>query len=560
MARWNKAVGEEISAGDVIAEVETDKAVVDFDATDDAFLAQILVPEGTKDILVGQPVAIFVQDEEDVAAFANFTAGDVGAGASAAAAAPEPAAVEPAAAVPAAAATSWPPHQVQGMPALSPTMEQGNLARWNVKVGDKIEADGVIAEVETDKAVVDFEATDDAYVAALLVAEGEKNIAVGKPVIVLVEEESDVAAFANFTAADAGAEPAAAGAPAPAAALAAAAPAATPAAAPARVPGVVSDISSNIPGAPPTRLTEPASGIRASPRAKAAAGREGLELQTITGSGPLGRIVESDVVAAAAAPRQPVAAATAEVAAPVATTTFGEPATASSLYTDQPVSQIRKIIAARLTESKQTIPHYYLSMDCEVDTLLALRAKINGDAGSQFKLSVNDFIIKASALACKQVPEANSSWQGDTIREYHTVDINVAVATEKGLMTPLVPEADRLGLRSINSEVKDLATAAQSGKLHPDKMRSGTFTISNLGMFGITSFSAVINPPQACILAVGGTQQRVVPDSSSESGFRTANVMSVTLSCDHRVVDGAVGAQWLQHFKAFVEDPTRMLL
>jgi len=299
--------------------------------------------------------------------------------------------------------------------------------------------------------------------------------------------------------------------------------------------------------------TEPcySGGVKASPLARNTATTEGVDLASVQGSGPGGRIIHADVVASKQQPAQ-------QFIRP----TFAAPP-AGAAYTDIPNSQIRRVIASRLTQSKQQIPHYYLSVDLNVDKLLNLRTQLNEKANGQYKLSVNDFVVKASALALRKVPEANSSWTEEAIRRFHTVDINVAVNTDRGLMTPLLPSADKMGLATINNTIKELAQKAKDNKLSPTEMQSGTFTISNLGMFGIKNFSAVINPPQACILAVGASDKRVIVNESSKdpnNQFTTANFMSVTLSCDHRVVDGAIGAQWLAAFREYIEDPVKMLL
>lgn len=281
-------------------------------------------------------------------------------------------------------------------------------------------------------------------------------------------------------------------------------------------------------------------------------------MSAFAGTGGNGRVTKADVEvyldakAAAPAPAA-VAAAPAAAAASAAFEYDGE-------WSDLPVSSVRKIIANRLLESKQTIPHYYLSIDCQIDELMAVRAKLNNEANGEYKLSVNDFIIKASALAMAHVPEVNSSWMDTFIRQHHTVDISVAVSTDNGLITPIVFDADKIGLSTIGNTVKELAGRARENKLQPAEFQGGTFTISNLGMFGVKNFSAIVNPPQACILAVGGSEKRVIVDESSENGLGVGTMMSVTLSCDHRVVDGAVGAAWLQHFKKNLEDPLRMLL
>jgi len=282
----------------------------------------------------------------------------------------------------------------------------------------------------------------------------------------------------------------------------------------------------------------------ASPLAKALAGQAGVSIGSVKGTGPGGRVVGSDVVAfSQSAPS--VGAAPADA------------------FTDIPNSNIRKITAQRLTMSKQTIPHYYLTVDCRVDELMKVRQVLNDKANGEYKLSVNDFVVKASALACRKVPEANSSWSDNAIRRFNTVDVNVAVNTDKGLLTPIVFNADKLGLAAIANNVKDLAEKAKAGKLKPEQFTGGTFTISNLGMFGIKQFAAVINPPQVCILAVGGAEKRVIVNekaTGSSDQYSVANYMSVTLSCDHRVVDGALGAEWLKHFKQYIEDPMKMLL
>lgn len=253
----------------------------------------------------------------------------------------------------------------------------------------------------------------------------------------------------------------------------------------------------------------------------------------------------------------PAAAASAPAQIPTAYTPQGA---AGEAYTDIPTTSMRKIIASRLTESKQQIPHYYVTVEINMDKTNKLREVLNKSAEGKYKLSVNDFVIKASALALKSVPEVNSAWQGDFIRQYNTADICVAVATPAGLITPILTSAESKGLSTISSQVKDLATRARDGKLSPQEYQGGSFTISNLGMFGVSNFTAVINPPQSCILAVGGAQQKVVADETAESGFAVRNVMEVTLSADHRVVDGAVGATWLQSFKGFMENPLKMML
>nr|CAG4645639.1 EOG090X08YX [Lynceus sp. MCZ IZ 141354] len=285
--------------------------------------------------------------------------------------------------------------------------------------------------------------------------------------------------------------------------------------------------------------------VFASPLARKLAAEQGIALANVCKtSGYQGSVTSKDLKSVAGAPAPSAAAAPAP----------------GAKFVDIPVTNIRNVIAKRLLQSKQTIPHYYLSVDVTMDHALQLRQEFNSQLGTSGKLSVNDFIIKASALACRKVPEANSSWQESYIRQYSTVDVNVAVSTDRGLITPIVFGADRKGLLTISEDVRALAAKAREGKLQPHEFQGGTFSISNLGMFGVRNFSAIINPPQACILAIGATQKRLLPDPDSENGYRIADVMSVTLSCDHRVVDGAIGAQWLAACKSFLEKPHTMLL
>jgi len=501
-------------------------------------VAKILVPAGTNDVEVGKPIFVTVEDEDDTGAFASFD----GSASEAPAAPAAPAAPEPAAAPPAAPAMNFPSHKLEGLPALSPTMETGNLVEWLVKEGDAFGPGDVLARIETDKATVDLEAQDEGIVAKILVPGGSNDVEVGTPMFVIVEEEEDVAAFATFTGVAAAAAPAASSAPsAPAAG--------SPAAA-----------------APAAQVNASGGRIMASPLAKKVAAAKGLVLSLIAGTGPNGRIVERDVLAASeagtatASSQAPAAAAAAPVkaatpAAPAA------PAAPGATYTDIPNTQMRKVIAKRLVESKQTIPHYYLSVECEMDNLLNLRKTLLADHSA--KVSVNDFIVKASGYALKQVPEVNAQWDADAIRYLDNVDICVAVATDGGLVTPIVANVPSLGLTDISAAVKDLAGRAREGKLQPAEMIGGTFTVSNLGMFGVSHFTSIINPPQVGILAVGGTIPRVVPTGDPDPDapqYRTAQVMTVTLSCDHRVVDGAVGAQWLKAFKGCIQDPMKLLL
>lgn len=419
-------------------------------------------------------------------------------------------------------------------------MELGTIVSWEKKEGDKLNEGDLLAEIETDKATMGFETPEEGYLAKILVAAGTKEVPIGKLVCIIVENEADIAAFKDFKD-DGASAPKAAAAPAP--------PAPTPAPAPraaAPPPPPTPSFSAPIPA--------PSAGDRvyASPLAKRLAAEKGLNLASVgSGSGLFGAVKTSDLSRATAG----AAASAPSAAAPVGAPAAGGP------FTDIPLSSIRNVIAKRLLQSKQTIPHYYLTVDIKMDEVLKLRKKLNSMTEKDgIKLSVNDFIVKATALASKKVPEANSAWMDTFIREFHSVDVSIAVATDKGLITPIVFNADKKGLSRIREETNLLVAKAKEGKLQPHEFQGGTISISNLGMFGVKNFAAIVNPPQSCILAVGGTRVQLIPDKESESGFRKSDVMSVTLSCDHRVIDGAVGAQWLSAFRGYLENPTSMLL
>ncbi|MDJ0972270.1 MAG: pyruvate dehydrogenase complex dihydrolipoamide acetyltransferase [Kiloniellales bacterium] len=438
------------------------------------------------------------------------------------------------------------------MPALSPTMTEGTLAKWHVKEGDDVASGDVVAEIETDKATMEVEAVEEGTVGKLLIAEGTEGVAVNTPIAVLLEEGEDAAAIAAAPAAP----PPPAAAPAPVATGNGSAPAAAPA------PQAASPAPQ--PAAAPSG--NGAGRTFASPLARRMAEQAGLDLGSLKGSGPHGRIIKVDIEAALAggAPAAPAAPAPGGALVPTpaavpATTGPSAKELADLLgMTYQAVanSNVRKTIARRLGEAKQTIPHFYLSIDCELDKLLAVRKELNA-RGEDFKLSVNDFVIRASALALKAVPAANASWTDAEILLYDHADVSVAVATPSGLITPVIRQAEGKGLAQISNEMKDLAGRAREGKLKPEEYQGGTFSVSNLGMFGITEFSAIINPPQGCILAVGAGQQRPVV---KDGALAVATVMTCTLSVDHRVVDGAVGAEFLAAFKKLIEDPLAMLL
>jgi len=432
------------------------------------------------------------------------------------------------------------------MPALSPTMEEGTLAKWLVKEGDEVASGDLIAEIETDKATMEFEAVDEGVIGKILVPEGSEGVAVNTPIAVLIEEGESAADIAA-------AAPAAA--PAPVAAAAAA-----PASAPATQPAAA-------PGAPAPAAPQAADGARifASPLARRIAADKGIDLGQVTGSGPKGRIVKADVEGRGASAPAPVAT---PAGTPASTPAAPAPAPVSAStiarmyegreYTEIPLDGMRKVIAARLTEAKSTIPHFYLRRDIQLDALLAFRSQINAQLEPRgVKLSVNDFIIKACALALQAVPAANAVWAGDRVFQLKPSDVAVAVAIEGGLFTPVLKDAEVKSLSTLSAEMKDLATRARDRKLAPHEYQGGSFAISNLGMFGIDNFDAVINPPHGAILAVGAGVKKPVVTPQGDLGVAT--VMTVTLSVDHRVIDGALGAQLLQAIKDNLENPIAML-
>jgi pyruvate dehydrogenase E2 component (dihydrolipoyllysine-residue acetyltransferase) len=423
------------------------------------------------------------------------------------------------------------------MPALSPTMTEGTLARWLKHEGDVVKAGDVLAEIETDKATMEVEAVDEGVLGKILVADGTAGVKVNEPIAVLVE---DGEAVPVATPPKAAAAPKTEAAPAPKAEGTAAAPAKQAAPQQAAANGR----------------------IVASPLAKRLAKLAGIDLSTVHGTGPNGRIVKADIDAAQAGGVKPApaaepspAAAPAPVAAKAPVVTIAEP------HTLVPHSTMRRVIARRLTEAKQTVPHFYVSMDIEIDALLKLRADLNAksakDGPGAFKLSVNDLIIKAAAATLRRIPKVNASWTEDGVALYENVDISVAVSIPEGLITPIIRKADQKGLSTISNEMKDLAARAKSGKLKPEEFQGGGFSISNMGMYGVSNFAAIINPPQAGILAVSAGQQRPVV---KDGALAIATVMTCTLSVDHRVVDGALGAEWLAEFKRIVEDPLSLIL
>jgi pyruvate dehydrogenase E2 component (dihydrolipoamide acetyltransferase) len=424
------------------------------------------------------------------------------------------------------------------MPALSPTMTEGNLAKWLKKEGDEVHSGDVLAEIETDKATMEVEAVDDGKIGRILVPEGAQGIKVNAPIALLLGEDEDASALANF--AEIPLEPAQPAAP-------------TPAPEPA------------LATLPATAVERGDGRIFASPLARRMAQQARLDLGAIRGSGPQGRIVKADIEAALSAARAapappPVPPAGVRQAVPMAAPILSKERVVAlagnAPYTERPLTAMRRVIARRLTEAKQTVPHFYLTIDCEIDELLKIRGELNAKSDA-YRISVNDFVIRATALALRQVPAANASWSDEAILLWDTVDIAVAVALDDGLITPIVKAADRKGLAAIANETKDLVARARAGKLKLEEFQGGTFSISNLGMYGVRDFAAVINPPHGGILAVGVGEQRPVVKNGA---LAVATVMSCTLSCDHRAVDGAVGAQFLAAFKKLAEDPLTMLL
>ena len=447
------------------------------------------------------------------------------------------------------------------MPALSPTMEEGKLSRWNVKEGDEVSSGDVIAEIETDKATMEVEAVDEGVVGRIVIPEGTEGVKVNEVIAILLEEGESADAAAGGAAQ-----------PKPTA------PAAEPEKAEAAADGQGRSEAPADRAAPTQEKTEVPSRrapektdgnrVFASPLARRIAAEKGLDLSRISGSGPHGRIVKADIENAEAAPKRAAAPEAAKPAAGIAPgaqpTLSGTGAEAiKKLYADRVFEEItldgmRKTIATRLSEAKQTIPHFYLRRDILLDELLKLRARMNKSGEARgIKLSVNDYIIKACALALQQVPGCNAVWAGDRVLQFKASDVAVAVAIEGGLFTPVIRDADTKSLSVISAEIKDLAARSKSRKLAPHEYLGGSFAISNLGMYGIDNFDAVINPPHASILAVGaGVQKPVVKDGA----LAVATVMSVTLSVDHRVIDGALGAQFIEALKRLLEDPMSMLM
>lgn len=539
IAAWHKKVGDSVKKGDLLAEIETDKATMELESYQEGTLLHIGGPNGGK-LQVNDLLAIIGKQGEDVSALVAQHSGggnaQPAAKVEAPAAQPQPQTENK----PQAAATTAQPgldlanmEEVVLMPRLSDTMTEGVIAAWHKKVGDTVKKGEILAEIETDKATMELESYKNGTLLYAGAKDGEK-IAVNE-LLAIIGEKGKVDVDQIVAAAKGG------GAAAPAAAQPAAAEkAAASQPQPAAQPQAT---------APQQVVNE--GRIIASPLAKKLAEEKGVDLKYVKGSGDNGRIVKNDI--ASYQPSVQPQTQPSGASAPAATVPQAPAGQVS--FEEVPVSQMRKVIARRLSESLFTAPHFYLTMSIDMDACVAARAKLNENA--KVKISFNDIVLKATAVALKQHPKVNSSWLGDKIRINHHVNIGVAVAVEEGLLVPVVRFADTKSLSQITVEVKDYAQKAKDKKLQPSDWEGSTFTISNLGMFGIDQFTAIINPPDACILAVGGiSQEPVVKNGAIVPG----NVMKLTLSCDHRVVDGATGAAFLQTLKSLLEEPLRMLI
>lgn len=522
IASWHKKIGDQVKKGDLLAEIETDKATMELESYQNGTLLHIGTPNGGK-LQVNDLLAIIGANGEDVSQL--IAQHSAGVATPVNKESPAPAVAASSAPAQASNPASW--EEVVLMPRLSDTMTEGVIASWHKKVGESVKKGDVLADIETDKATMELESYKD----GILLHQGAPagaTIRVNDLLCIIGNENLDVAAILASIK-NAGTAPAVASPAASSAAVSPPAPHSVSAS---------SEVSSN------------SGRIFASPLAKKMAADKGIDLSRVKGSGDNGRIVRQDIEsfkpAAAstyAAGHQPTMPVTAPVVA------------GKESFEEVPVSQMRKVIARRLSESLFTAPHFYLTMSIDMDAAVAARTRLNENAA--VKISFNDMVVKATALALRQHPKVNSSWLGDTIRFNHHINIGVAVAVEEGLLVPVVRFADGKSLTAIGSEVKTFAQKAKDKKLQPSDWEGSTFTISNLGMFGIDQFTAIINPPDACILAVGGiSQEPVVKNGQIVPG----HVMKVTLSCDHRVVDGATGAAFLQTLKSLLEEPLRMLL
>ncbi|XP_038884738.1 dihydrolipoyllysine-residue acetyltransferase component 1 of pyruvate dehydrogenase complex, mitochondrial isoform X2 [Benincasa hispida] len=539
IAKWRKKEGDKIAVGDVLCEIETDKATLEFESLEEGFLAKILVPEGSKDVPVGQPIAITVEDPEDInRVLANDVSGATDIKDDAEGEQQDKNEDRAQASSVEINSSKLPPHIVLEMPALSPTMNQGNIATWRKKEGDKIEVGDVICEIETDKATLEFESLEEGYLAKILAPEGSKDVAVGKPIAITVEDPTDIESVKSAVSSSS---------------------------------GIKEDKPAHTTVKNDVGTSKGGTVARISPAAKLLIAEHGLDASSLKASGSHGTLLKGDVLAAIKSgkglskvslskdKRSP------EVRAQASSTVSSESKPSikqSDSFEDLPNSQIRKVIAKRLLESKQNTPHLYLSTDVILDPLLSLRKDLKEK--HDVKVSVNDIVIKAVAVALRNVRGANAYWDDEKgeVVFCDSIDISIAVATEKGLMTPIVRNADLKTISAISSEVKELAEKARAGKLKPDEFQGGTFSISNLGMFPVDNFCAIINPPQAGILAVGRGNKVVEPIIGNDGVERpvVVNKMNLTLSADHRVFDGKVGGEFLSALQANFSSIQRLLL
>ncbi|XKL62510.1 hypothetical protein PGB90_002343 [Kerria lacca] len=423
-----------------------------------------------------------------------------------------------------------PNHNKVLLPALSPTMDMGTIVSWAKKEGDKLNEGDLLAEIETDKATMGFETPEEGYLAKILVEAGTKDVPIGKLVCIIVEEEKDIVAFKDFVDDTPSAKPTKPSPKQPAPAQ------------PISSPPPVQQVS-----APTSQSSASKNSDRifASPLAKRLASEQGIDLNSISSaSGIFGSIKAKDL---SQGTRKVIAKSTKSV--------IGEG------YEDRPISTVQSSVATQLLQSKQTVPHYYLTVDINMDKIIKLMKKLNKSLEKEgVKLTINDFIIKATAITSMKVPEANSAWMDTFIRQYNVVDVCTPINLKDGLITPVIFDAEKKGLLDINKDLKNIIEKAKDGSLQPQEVQGGTITVSNLGMFNIKSVSSIIIPPQACLLGIGSIQKRMVPDELAPNGMKVSEILQFTLSCDHRVVDGAVGAQWLMAFQKLIEDPDNMLL
>jgi len=443
--------------------------------------------------------------------------------------------------------SSYPPHEVVGLPALSPTMETGTIATWNLDEGDHFGPGDVICSVETDKATVDFEAQDDGVVAKILAASGSNEIEVGVPIMITVEEDEDVAAFKNYVLKDSTPGPSHASSSSSTKTRAA------------EPPGPTQAISDHMTSAAPISAPSAGGKIFASPLAHMISKDMGYDIHNIPGTGPNGRIIAADVREFVPATASLKGIDTPDPVSPTMTTAFP---IAGSGFKDYPISDSDREIANRLTQSKRNVPHYYLTVDICMDAVLKLRKKLSDAVGEEERLGVYEFIIKAAAKSMKAVPSANASWMESVVRLYDSVDINVVVGTGDNLFTPVIRDCGSKGIKAISDELNIAVSAVENAEISSDLFSVGTFTIMNLGMYEVKSCAPIIREPQACALALGALENRIVPnnDPDNDDIYKESVVVTATMSLDHRVIDGAAGAPWLNAFKSHLENPTTLLL